>query len=54
MACTTAEGAADDKLIDGFSDDDRAGMSEGSERHESQAEVSRLTDITVNSLYTDK
>ena len=37
-----------------FSDDDRAGMSDGSERHEFQAEVSRWMDITINSLYTDK
>ena len=43
--CTTAEEAADDKLIDGFSEDDLTGMSEGSERHEFQAEVSRLIDI---------
>ena len=54
MASTTAEGAADDKLVDGFSDDDRAGMSEGSCRHEFQSEASRLMDITISSLYTDK
>merc|ERR1719156_435960 len=29
-------------------------MSEGSEKHEFQAEVSRLMDIIINSLYTDK
>merc|ERR1719162_2159448 len=29
-------------------------MSEGSEKHELQAEVSRLMDIIINSLYTDK
>merc|ERR1711870_135276 len=33
---------------------DRAKMSEGSEKHEFQAEVSRLMDIIINSLYTDK
>merc|ERR1719410_1002870 len=29
-------------------------MAEGSEKHEFQAEVSRLMDIIINSLYTDK
>merc|ERR1719316_2361362 len=29
-------------------------MSEGSEKHEFQAEVNRLMDIIINSLYTDK
>merc|ERR1719156_128121 len=29
-------------------------MTEGSEKHEFQAEVSRLMDIIINSLYTDK
>merc|ERR1712014_442857 len=33
---------------------DRAKMTESSERHEFQAEVSRLMDIIINSLYTDK
>mmetsp|Transcript_22553 Transcript_22553/g.59540 ORF Transcript_22553/g.59540 Transcript_22553/m.59540 type:complete len:786 (-) Transcript_22553:256-2613(-) len=49
-----AEDTADEKLVDGFSDDDRAKMSDGSEKHEFQAEVSRLMDIIINSLYTDK
>jgi len=44
----------DEKLVDGFSDDDRAKMSDGSEKHEFQAEVSRLMDIIINSLYTEK
>jgi len=43
-----------DKLVDGFSEDDRSKMTEGSEKHEFQAEVSRLMDIIINSLYTDK
>merc|ERR1719281_783236 len=43
-----------DKVVDGFSDADRAKMSEGSEKHEFQAEVNRLMDIIINSLYTDK
>jgi len=46
--------AAATKLVDGFSDSDLEKMSEGSEKHEFQAEVSRLMDIIINSLYTDK
>merc|ERR1712054_211075 len=42
------------KVIDGFSEADRAKMAEGSEKHEFQAEVNRLMDIIINSLYTDK
>jgi len=51
-----SEGVAteDDKIVDGFSEADRAKMGEGSEKHEFQAEVSRLMDIIINSLYTDK
>jgi len=45
---------AEDKVVDGFSEADRAAMSEGSEKHEFQAEVNRLMDIIINSLYTDK
>jgi len=45
---------AAEKVVDGFSEADRAKMSEGSEKHEFQAEVSRLMDIIINSLYTDK
>jgi len=49
------EEAADaEKVVDGFSDSDRAQMAESSEKHEFQAEVSRLMDIIINSLYTDK
>jgi len=44
----------DNKMVDGFSEADRAKMSDGSEKHEFQAEVSRLMDIIINSLYTDK
>merc|ERR1712125_293707 len=44
----------DDKVVDGFSEADRSKMAEGSEKHEFQAEVSRLVDIIINSLYTDK
>ena len=45
---TTAEDAADNKLIDGFSEDHLTGMSEGSEKYEFRAEVSRLLDIIIS------
>jgi len=48
------EAPAEEKVVDGFSEADRAQMTEGSEKHEFQAEVSRLMDIIINSLYTDK
>mmetsp|Transcript_95079 Transcript_95079/g.220716 ORF Transcript_95079/g.220716 Transcript_95079/m.220716 type:complete len:814 (+) Transcript_95079:59-2500(+) len=48
------EKPAEEKVIDGFSETDRAKMSESSEKHEFQAEVNRLMDIIINSLYTDK
>merc|ERR1711933_415065 len=41
-------------LVDGFSGADREKMKEGEEKHEFQAEVNRLMDIIINSLYTDK
>merc|ERR1711939_498544 len=44
----------EDKVVDGFSQADRAKMADSSEKHEFQAEVSRLMDIIINSLYTDK
>eukprot|EP00929_Paragymnodinium_shiwhaense_P025004 TRINITY_DN1522_c0_g1_i3.p1 TRINITY_DN1522_c0_g1~~TRINITY_DN1522_c0_g1_i3.p1 ORF type:complete len:803 (-),score=390.81 TRINITY_DN1522_c0_g1_i3:153-2561(-) len=46
--------ATEEKVVDGFNDADRAKMTEGSEKHEFQAEVSRLMDIIINSLYTEK
>merc|ERR1719262_1265655 len=49
-----AEESSEDKVVDGFSAGDREKMTEGSEKHEFQAEVSRLMDIIINSLYTDK
>merc|ERR1719316_719501 len=50
-----AESKSDEeKVIDGFSAADREKMKEGEEKHEFQAEVSRLMDIIINSLYTDK
>ncbi|CAD7936455.1 unnamed protein product [Amoebophrya sp. A120] len=58
VAATTEEVAKeeikDDKKVDGFSSDEIAKMAEGGEKHEFQAEVSRLMDIIINSLYTDK
>jgi len=49
-----ADTAAEAKIVDGFSDADREKMAESTEKHEFQAEVSRLMDIIINSLYTDK
>merc|ERR1711870_197167 len=49
-----AEEKTEAKVVDGFSEADRAKMAEGSEKHEFQAEVDRLMDIIINSLYTDK
>merc|ERR1719442_181229 len=57
LAEDAAEGevAADaDKVVDGFSESDREKMAESSEKHEFEAEVNRLMDIIINSLYTDK
>eukprot|EP00409_Alexandrium_fundyense_P002070 CAMPEP_0185906500 /NCGR_PEP_ID=MMETSP0196C-20130402/5564_1 /TAXON_ID=2932 /ORGANISM="Alexandrium fundyense, Strain CCMP1719" /LENGTH=77 /DNA_ID=CAMNT_0028626257 /DNA_START=20 /DNA_END=250 /DNA_ORIENTATION=+ len=39
---------SEDKAIDGFSEADRSKMTESSEKHEFQAEVSRLMDIIIN------
>merc|ERR1712003_283600 len=50
----TTEEKTDAKVVDGFSEEDRDKMTESSEKHEFQAEVSRLMDIIINSLYTDK
>merc|ERR1712057_98581 len=44
----------EEKVVDGFTEDERAKMSEGAEKHEFQAEVNRLMDIIINSLYTNK
>jgi len=44
----------EEKVVDGFSESDRTKMAESSEKHEFQAEVNRLMDIIINSLYTDK
>merc|ERR1719486_1193454 len=49
-----AEEKKEEKVVDGFTEDERAKMSEGAEKHEFQAEVNRLMDIIINSLYTNK
>merc|ERR1719326_2756045 len=57
LVCAEEEEPAEkteEKIVDGFSDADRARMGDASEKHEFQAEVSRLMDIIINSLYTDK
>merc|ERR1719265_1102657 len=52
---SAAETKSDEsKVVDGFSDEDRSKMTDTSEKHEFQAEVNRLMDIIINSLYTDK
>merc|ERR1719272_964224 len=48
------EGEKEPDIIDGFSKDDLAKMAEGAETHDFQAEVSRLMDIIINSLYGTK
>merc|ERR1719355_522201 len=50
----TTDEKTEAKVVDGFSEEDRSKMAEGSEKHEFQAEVNRLMDIIINSLYTDK
>merc|ERR1712203_132861 len=42
------------KKVDGFTEADRTKMTDSAEKHEFQAEVNRLMDIIINSLYTDK
>ena len=48
------EEAKEEKVVDGFTEEERNKMSEGAEKHEFQAEVNRLMDIIINSLYTNK
>lgn len=43
-----------ERVVDGFTADDRAKLEASAERHEFQAEVGRLLDILINSLYTQK
>jgi len=53
-AAATPEAVKAEAKVDGFSESERAKMTDGGEKHEFQAEVSRLMDIIINSLYTDK
>merc|ERR1719499_2536298 len=52
LACVICTWAEDSE--EAAAEDERAKMAEGQEKHEFQAEVSRLMDIIINSLYTDK
>ena len=49
-----ADANAAEKMVDGFSEADRAKVAETLEKYEFQADVNRLMDIIINSLYTDK
>lgn len=51
---TEAAAAEPEKTVDGFSASDLEKMKSSGEKHEFQAEVSRLMDIIINSLYTDR
>mmetsp|Transcript_12576 Transcript_12576/g.29992 ORF Transcript_12576/g.29992 Transcript_12576/m.29992 type:complete len:787 (+) Transcript_12576:46-2406(+) len=50
----SADDGGEAQAVDGFTTEDREKMTESSEKHEFQAEVNRLMDIIINSLYTDK
>ncbi|CAD7963526.1 unnamed protein product [Amoebophrya sp. A25] len=50
----TADAAEPASKVDGFSKEELEKMESSGEKHEFQAEVSRLMDIIINSLYTDK
>lgn len=43
-----------DSLVDGFSKEDRDILEKSAEKHQFDADVSRLMDIIINSLYTHK
>merc|ERR1712159_425225 len=47
-------GEKKETLVDGFTEEQLSKMNDSGEKHEFQAEVSRLMDIIINSLYTDK
>lgn len=43
-----------EEVVDGFSKEDRELLESGSEKHQFDAEIGRLMDIIINSLYTHK
>ena len=49
-----AEWPSEEKAVEGISAEDRAKMTDSSEKHEFQAEVNSLIDININSRDTDK
>eukprot|EP01017_Pseudomicrothorax_dubius_P006663 TRINITY_DN11948_c0_g2_i1.p1 TRINITY_DN11948_c0_g2~~TRINITY_DN11948_c0_g2_i1.p1 ORF type:complete len:826 (+),score=393.11 TRINITY_DN11948_c0_g2_i1:46-2523(+) len=49
-----AEARNDDDVIDGLTKEQREQVANSGEQHEFQAEVGRLMDIIINSLYTQK
>ena len=58
LSCARAEEVEvegeDTTKVDGFISEQKKKMDESGEKHEFQAEISRLMDIIINSLYTDK
>lgn len=62
LACLAVAAYAEDTpaaetpkpVNDGFTDEQRAAMEQGAEKHEFQAEVHRLMDILINSLYGNR
>ena len=55
VAADSESVAVDTSNLDGsFTEDQKAQLEETAEKHEFQAEVNRLMDIIINSLYTDK
>lgn len=46
--------STNDKVVDGFSKEDREILEKSSEKHSFDTDISRLMDIIINSLYTHK
>lgn len=51
---STGEAKTDKEIVDGFSSDDREVIEKSSEKYNFNADVTRLMDIIINSLYTHK
>lgn len=49
-----SEESSSDKVIDGFSKEDRDILEKSAEKHSFDADIARLMDIIINSLYTHK